>query len=72
MTDARGQVARAEQAAARLRRTLSLPWLVFYGVGVTVGASIFALIGQILLLAGAAARYARSFRQLSPLRFAAC
>ena len=28
-----------------LRRTLSLPLLVFYGVGVTVGAGIFALIG---------------------------
>lgn len=31
---------------------LSLPWLVFYGVGVTVGAGIFALIGDIIGLAG--------------------
>lgn len=31
---------------------LSLPWLVFYGVGVTVGAGIFALIGDVLVLAG--------------------
>lgn len=31
---------------------LSLPWLVFYGVGVTVGAGIFALVGQIVGLAG--------------------
>lgn len=38
-----------------LRRTLSLPLLVFYGVGVTVGAGIFALIGEILSLAGDAA-----------------
>ncbi|MAW88606.1 MAG: amino acid permease [Phyllobacteriaceae bacterium] len=35
-----------------LRRTLTLPLLVFYGVGVTVGAGIFALIGEILSLAG--------------------
>lgn len=36
----------------KLRRVLSLPWLVFYGVGVTVGAGIFALIGEILAIAG--------------------
>lgn len=35
-----------------LRRSLSLPWLVFYGVGVTVGAGIFALIGEVVSLAG--------------------
>ncbi|MCB1383914.1 MAG: amino acid permease [Notoacmeibacter sp.] len=35
-----------------LRRTLTLPLLVFYGLGVTVGAGIFALIGEILALAG--------------------
>jgi len=39
-------------ATPQLRRVLSLPWLVFYGVGVTVGAGIFALIGDILGLAG--------------------
>lgn len=39
----------------KLRRTLTLPLLVFYGVGVTVGAGIFALIGEILALAGDAA-----------------
>lgn len=38
--------------AGTLRRTLSLPWLVFYGVGVTIGAGIFALIGEVLALAG--------------------
>lgn len=37
---------------SKLRRTLTLPWLVFYGLGVTVGAGIFALIGEILILAG--------------------
>jgi amino acid transporter len=35
-----------------LRQVLSLPWLVFYGVGVTIGAGIFALIGQIIGHAG--------------------
>ncbi|MFZ1813598.1 MAG: amino acid permease [Rhizobiaceae bacterium] len=40
---------------ATLRRTISLPLLVFYGVGVTVGAGIFALVGEILRIAGTAA-----------------
>jgi amino acid transporter len=31
---------------------LSLPWLVFYGVGVTIGAGIFALIGEIVTVSG--------------------
>lgn len=38
--------------APTLHRTLTLPLLVFYGVGVTVGAGIFALIGEILAIAG--------------------
>lgn len=36
----------------QLRRTLSFPLLVFYGLGVTVGAGIFALVGEILGSAG--------------------
>ena len=35
-----------------LNRTLTLPYLLFYGLGVTIGAGIFALIGQVLALAG--------------------
>lgn len=35
-----------------LDRSLSLPMLVFYGVGVTVGAGIFALVGEIVGIAG--------------------
>ena len=35
-----------------LKRALGLPLLVFYGLGVTVGAGIFALIGEISGLAG--------------------
>jgi basic amino acid/polyamine antiporter, APA family len=41
-----------DPAAPVLARVLSLPGLVFYGVGVTVGAGIFALIGAILGVAG--------------------
>lgn len=35
-----------------LSRTITLPALVFYGLGVTIGAGIFALMGEILGLAG--------------------
>jgi APA family basic amino acid/polyamine antiporter len=42
----------AHDAPSQLRRALSLPWLVFYGVGVTIGAGIFALIGEIVAIAG--------------------
>ena len=45
-------------AQIHLRRSLTLPWLVFYGVGVTVGAGIFALIGEVLALSGDHAMYA--------------
>ncbi len=41
-----------EPTATGLSRTLTLPLLVFYGVGVTVGAGIFALVGEILAVAG--------------------
>lgn len=39
-------------SAMPLRRVLGLPMLVFYGVGVTIGAGIFALIGEIVRIAG--------------------
>ena len=35
-----------------LRRTLSLPLMVLYGLGTTVGAGIYALIGEIAGIAG--------------------
>ena len=38
-----------------LRRRLSLPLLVLYGVGITIGAGIYVLIGAV---AGHAGRYA--------------
>lgn len=42
----------SDSSEPTLERTITLPWLVFYGVGVTVGAGIFALIGEILLVSG--------------------
>ena len=41
-----------EPESTQLRRALNLPWLVFYGVGVTIGAGIFALIAEIVAIAG--------------------
>ncbi len=35
-----------------LNQTITLPGLVFYGLGVTVGAGIFALLGEIVGVAG--------------------
>lgn len=39
-------------AESRLDRTVTLPALILYGLGVTIGAGIFALIGEILGLGG--------------------
>ncbi len=46
------EVRGAEEASVSLDRTITLPGLVFYGLGVTVGAGIFALLGEIVGLAG--------------------
>lgn len=42
----------SEPGQATLDRTITLPALIFYGLGVTIGAGIFALLGEILGLAG--------------------
>jgi len=53
MTDVRPpEIVSDEQPTDRLARTVSLPLLVFYGLGVTVGAGIFALVGEILAVSG--------------------
>ena len=41
-----------KSSPVELKRVLGLPLLIFYGVGVTVGAGIFALVGEITRLAG--------------------
>lgn len=40
------------QPPVRLRRTLTLPLLTLYGVGVTVGAGIYVLTGKVIGIAG--------------------
>ena len=47
-----GGGAKGLQPTDKLARTLTLPLLVLYGVGVTVGAGIFALVGEIVGTAG--------------------
>ena len=39
-------------AKATLKRTLSLPMMVLYGLGTTIGAGIYALVGEIALVSG--------------------
>jgi amino acid transporter len=45
----------SDQPAVELRRTLSLPMMTLYGVGTTVGAGIYVLVGKV---AGAAGLFA--------------
>lgn len=52
MPDQQGQPKQQEPNDPVLRRVIRLPMLVFYGVGVTIGAGIFALIGEIVRVAG--------------------
>lgn len=40
------------RAPAELKRSISLPFLVLYGLGTTVGAGIYVLIGEVAGLAG--------------------
>ena len=37
---------------AKLKRTLTLPYVVLYGLGVTVGAGIYVLLGEVITRAG--------------------
>jgi amino acid transporter len=52
MTNNSGVDPNAGPQPGQLKRTLTLPLLVLYGVGVTIGAGIFALIGEILAVSG--------------------
>lgn len=42
-----------EPPAATLRRSLSLPLIILYGLGTTIGAGIYALMGEVAGAAGA-------------------
>ncbi|MEM9107209.1 MAG: amino acid permease, partial [Pseudomonadota bacterium] len=42
----------AKPAETGLKRTLTLPFVIFYGLGVTVGAGIYVLIGEVIGRAG--------------------
>ena len=45
-------VSQRAHAGAELRRTISLPWLVLYGLGTTIGAGVYALTGVVAGRAG--------------------
>lgn len=47
-----GGVDASEPTGGRLRREISLPMLVLYGLGTTIGAGIYALIGEVAGTAG--------------------
>ena len=51
MTSADAQAANVKTSPT-LRRTLSLPLVVLYGLGVTIGAGIYVLAGQTAAIAG--------------------
>ena len=42
----------AARPSTTLRRTLSLPLITLYGLGVTIGAGIYVLVGETVLMAG--------------------
>jgi APA family basic amino acid/polyamine antiporter len=48
----------AQGKKSELKRTLSLPLLVFYGLGTVLGAGVYALIGKVAGAAGMAAVWA--------------
>jgi basic amino acid/polyamine antiporter, APA family len=57
---------------SRLKRTLSLPYVVLYGTGVTVGAVIYVLVGEVIALSGDHAPLAFLIAGLVMLLPAAC
>ncbi len=51
-------MADAKTATPKLGRTLSLPMMILYGLGTTIGAGVYALIGEIAGIAGYRAPFA--------------
>lgn len=56
----------------RLKRTLTLPYVVLYGLGVTVGAGIYVLVGEVISLSGDHAPVSFLLASLVMLLPAAC
>ena len=54
----------SDQSKKRLTRTISLPSLVFYGVGTILGAGVFVVIGEVIGEAGRLAPLAYIFAGL--------
>ncbi len=50
--------ASAGRPATRLKRTLGLPLLILYGLGTTIGAGIYVLVGKVAGIAGSYGHYA--------------
>ena len=48
----------AQRRQPGLRRVLTLPWLLAYGLGTTIGAGIYVLIGKVAGIAGMQGHYA--------------
>lgn len=57
---------------SHLKRTLTLPYVVLYGLGVTVGAGIYVLVGEVIVRAGNYAPVAFLIAGLVMLLPAAC
>jgi len=52
MTDSATGNQRFPASGPTLKRVITLPMLIFYGVGVTIGAGIFALSGEVIGISG--------------------
>ena len=59
-------------ARPRLKRALTLPYVVLYGLGVTVGAGIYVLVGEVIALSGDHAPISFLIASLVMLLPAAC
>ena len=56
----------------RLKRTLGLPYVILYGLGVTIGAGIYVLVGEVVAMSGNHAPIAFLIACLTMLLPAAC
>ena len=61
-----------ETSQPRLKRALTLPYIILYGLGVTVGAGIYVLVGDVIALSGNHAPISFLIASLVMLLPAAC